>query len=220
MKMRIALMLIVMGLLVVRVFAGPIPSPLRDPKLWGPQKGESKIFNARGTDYITVDWLVQWNEIVGIYEYFYQIENASNTVIGRFTITPKGPVSYVGAIIDDIENAPYNHTILVEEVELPLYDVIPDSSQTGFSAIGDVVWAWKLNYEVPKNRETVILYLTSPRPPVYGYAEAKDGAPGPFSTDYEGSQPVPVPSPEPVSLMLLLVSLPVVKIVRNKSRTK
>lgn len=216
MKMRIVPMMIAMGLLVVRAFAGPIPSPLLDPKVWGPQKGESKIYNAGGTYFITVDWLVRWDDVLEIYEYFYQIENASSTVIGRFTITPKGPVSSVSAIEADIDDAPYSHNISGEDVELGLYSTMPDPNQTGFSVIGDVVWAWKLGEEVPSGRETVILYLTSPMPPVYGYAEAKDSAPGPFSTDYTGSQRVPVPSPEPVSLILLLFSLSALRIVRNK----
>jgi hypothetical protein len=183
--------------------------------------GESKIYNASGTAFLTVDWIVQWNPVLNLYEYLYQLEVSSftGTVISRFTVTPKGPVSFVGAIADSLDNPlSFNHNLPGEEVDpLALYTTPPDASLTGITAAGDVAWGWLTGQEITVGKQSVILYLTSPMPPTYGYGEAKDGLPGPFATSFTGSQPIPVPSPEPGVLLMLGVSLVGISVWRRKA---
>jgi hypothetical protein len=217
---NLMLVAVVVGMMGVRAFAGPIPSPLLDPKFHGPQMGESKIYNAGGTAFLTVDWIVRWNPVLNLYEYLYQLEVSSytGTVISRFTVTPKGPVSSVGAIEASLDDSPFNHNLAGEEVDpLDLYTTPPDSSLTGITAAGDVAWGWLTGKEIPVGKQSVILYLTSPMRPTYGYGEAKDGRPGPFATDFRGSQPIPVPSPEPGVLLMLGVSLVGISVWRRKA---
>jgi hypothetical protein len=218
---NLMLVAVVVGMMGVRAFAGPIPSPLLDPKLHGPQMGESKIYNATGTAFLTVDWIVQWNSVLNLYEYLYQLEVSSftGTVISRFTITPKGPVSFVGAIVDSLDDpSSYNHNLTGEDVDpLDLYTTAPHPSLTGITAAGDVAWGWLTGDEITVGKQSVILYLTSPMRPTYGYGEAKDSAPGPFATSYKGSQPIPVPSPEPGVLLMLGVSLVGISVWRRKA---
>ena len=217
---NLMLVAVVVGMMGVRAFAGPIPSPLLDPKFHGPQMGESKIYNASGNAFLTVDWIVRWNEVLGLYEYLYQLEVSSytKTVISRFTVTPKGPVSSVGAIEGSLDKSPYNHNLAREEVDpLDLYTTFPHSQLTGITAAGDVAWGWLTGKEIPVGKQSVILYLTSPMPPTYGYGEAKDSAPGPFATSFGGSQPIPVPSPEPGVLLMLGVSLVGISVWRRKA---
>jgi len=216
---NLMLVAVVVGIMGVRAFAGPIPIPLKDPKFHGPQKGESIVYNAfygqSGEAYITVDWVVRWNDVMEVYEYFYQLENPTTTAIARFTLTPQGPVLAVGAIEEDIDTW-LGHILPDGEVELDdLHTVAPDDF--GFTYIGDVYWEWD---EVPpllSNKESYILYLTSLMPPTYGYAEAKDGTPGPFSTGHQGSQPIPVPSPEPGVLLMLGISVAGILVWRRKA---
>jgi hypothetical protein len=217
---NLMLVAVVVGMMGVRAFAGPIPSPLLDPKFHGPQMGESKIYNSEGDAFLTVDWIVRWNPVLNLYEYLYQLEVSSytGTVISRFTVTPKGPVSSVGAIKASLDDFPFNHNLAGEEVDpLDLYTTPPDSSLTGITAAGDVAWGWLTGKEIPVGKQSVILYLTSPMRPTYGYGEAKDSAPGPFATKYKGSQPIPVPSPEPGVLLMLGVSLVGISVWRRKA---
>jgi hypothetical protein len=217
---NLMLVAVVVGMMGVRAFAGPIPSPLLDPKFYGPQMGESKIYNATGTAFLTVDWIVQWNPVLNLYEYLYQLEVSSftGTVISRFTVTPKGPVSSVGAIVASLDDPPFNHNLPGENVDpLVLYATPPDPALTGITAAGDVAWGWLTGQEITVGKQSVILYLTSPMPPTYGYGEAKDGLPGPFATSFGGSQPIPVPSPEPGVLLMLGVSLVGISVWRRKA---
>jgi len=217
---NLMLVAVVVGIMGARALAGPIPSPLLDPKDYGPQMGESIIYNENGTAYLTVDWIVRWDEVREVYEYLYQLEvsESTSTVISRFTVTPKGPVSEVGAIVASLDDDPYNHNLVGEVVDpLDLYTTPPHPLLTGITAQGDVAWGWLTGAEIPLEEQSVILYLTSPMPPVYGYAEAKDSDPGPFATKYGGSQPIPVPSPEPGVLLMLGISVAGILVWRRKA---
>jgi len=192
-----------------------------------PVAGESEVFDPPPdpTGYPgNVDWLVlaPGNYIGTIYEpfvipifgspvapeyvYLYQVEGraAGNN---SFTIYVTGPYNLSGTFtsaidLDDVHNSS-NFSYLSGEMEVAGATLV---SPNNFGIItgtpfGDLFqWTWNPGNTLDANEESYVLYITSPAPPMYGYATLKD--------TYSGSTyTIAVPSPEPASFALLLMGL-------------
>ena len=233
---NLMLVAVVTGLVTAKLFAGPIPSPLLDPKLVSDQvvKGQSTLLGADGSA-VQVDWMVVWFGGPKVYGYYYQLENFSQDDVSSFTIRLKGPVitGTVGVFSPGTDwdptaagdwpppGAPTAAATHVIDGEVEPTGGIGNNPVGGsLHPLGiAVTWTWDPNAQLGYNTETVILAFISPAPPVYGIAHAFDGGITGWGPDFNHlSDPLPVPSPEPTTILLLVTGLGVVGIYRRRSK--
>jgi hypothetical protein len=233
---NLMLVAVVMGLVTAKLFAGPIPSPLPDPKFvpGNVVKGQSTLLGRDGSA-IQVDWIVAWIPDLELYGYAYQLENFSTTDVSSFTIIPLGPIvpgsvfiSPAGSDWDpsaaggwpplDWPADAATHNI-AGEVE-PAGGLGNSPTSGGVGIDGSITWTWPVGAQLLPGTETVIIGFLSPMAPTYGIGNAFDGVPtGGWGPDFNLlSDPLPVPSPEPTTILLLATGLGVVGIYRRKSR--
>lgn len=217
----------VAGLVVAmgaRSSAGPIPVPLLDPKVAGPQLGESTLISKEISpgvfSYMEIDWMVVWDENLELYGYFYQVENratnsedndvSSFTIrVPRYSVTP-GTV-FISTVDWDLTAPPMwlygSHNVASEITEVGLGN--SPTSGSGGGALGTVTWTWASGAQLKPGSETVVIGFYSPLPPVYGVGNLFDGnVVGGWGPDFNPlSQLIPVPSPEPVTAALMLMGV-------------
>ena len=138
------------------------------------------------------------------YVYLYQVEGRAN-FNNSFTIYVTGPYTSGGTFtapldLDTVHNSdnpdfPY----LAGEGEPTVSPPLPLVNPNEFTISGNLFqWLWYSGNRLDENEESYILYITSPAPPMYGYATLDD--------TYSGyTYTIAVPSPEPASFVLLLL---------------
>lgn len=223
----------VVGLMLMmgaRSFAGPLPS---FPSVWNPGDyvaGQSTLGGTTNVpaEDLEIDWIVMFlgpaptNPFgipVGapVWGYYYQVENSSPTVVGRFVVTTPGPpFVFATSVFGDLDlglaggdpltggNIPA-HSIAGETEDATggiraatLTELFPTSARWSFlsppTGPGPIPSGW----------ESEILLAYALVPPTYGNASAIDDIPpSPWSSLNPRGEPVPIPSPEPSTLVLL-----------------
>jgi hypothetical protein len=233
---NLMLVAVVMGLVTAKLFAGPIPSPLPDPKFvpGNVVKGQSTLLGEDGSA-IQVDWIVAWIPGPDLYGYAYQLENFSTTDVTSFTIVPLGPIVPGSVFIspagsDWDPSAAGGWPLPLWPADAATHDIVgevepegglgnsPTSGGVGID--GSISWTWPVGAQLLPGTETVIIGFLSPMAPTYGKGNAFDGAPtGGWGPSFNPlSDPLPVPSPEPTTILLLATGLGIVGIYRRKSR--
>jgi hypothetical protein len=170
---NLMLVVVMMGLVTAKLFAGPIPSPLPDPKFvpGNVVKGQSTLLGDDGSA-IQVDWIVAWIPDLELYGYAYQLENYSTTDVSSFTIVPLGPI-VPGSVFISPAGSDWDPSAAVGwpqpfwpadaathniagEVE-PAGGLGNSPTSGGVGIDGAITWRW--TDELLPGTETVIIYL-------------------------------------------------------------
>lgn len=213
-----------------RSFAAPLLPSF--PSVWSPNQmiaGQSKLVNPGDiNDYINVDWIVFYDADgiwghPGSFVYMYQLENtAGSSAIRAFNVKygGTGVSDEIGIKAGDLDVDTalwlgHNTTNFANLNEPPSPKETepggsPQGIPTNYNALRLLDSVSFTTIDIGITRESLVLYIIDPRPPMYGEAKAQDGTTwwGMVTLlDTTYGDPVPVPSPEPQVALLLLAGL-------------
>lgn len=223
----------VVGLVAImgaRSFAGPLPS---FPSVWNVGDyvaGQSTLggTTANPAEDIEIDWVVMFlgpapaNPFgipVGapVWGYYYQVENSSPTVVGRFVVTTPGPpFVFATSVFGDLDTGLVGGDPLTT-LNIPAHSIAGETElATGGIRVATTTELFPSSVRwnfltppsgpgpIPINWESEILLAYALVPPTYGNASAIDDIPpSPWSSLAARGEPVPIPSPEPSAMVLL-----------------
>lgn len=237
MRLRVPVLVAVVGLLSAYAVSAPLLPPLPTTPSSPGVAGESKLAELRTTpaDYIRIDWIVQDATpfgFSGFFAYLYQIENTTGTPEGirSFNVAFGTSAQTTAGVLDgdnlDLATAFHAaHDALTPsfsnlgppgpETEPSPGTLNPSSASSYSVAISPTGVSWNINVTggIPKGNQGITFFIIDPRPPMYGVAAAQDSgkqwATGPTLSPPFGPGVFgdPVPVPSPEPSTLALLTV-------------
>lgn len=233
MRLRVPVLVAVVGLLSAYAVSAPLLPPLPTTPSSPGVAGESKLAELSTTpaDYIRIDWIVQDATpfgFPGFFAYLYQIENTTGTIEGirSFNVSFGTSAQTTAGVLnnDNLDTLTGFHAAhdaatfpnlggAPAETEPSPGTLNPSAAGSYSVAISSTGVSWNINVAggIPKGNQGITFFIIDPRPPMYGVAVAQDSGKqwrtGPTLLAGVFGDPVPVPSPEPSTLALLTVGV-------------